>query len=112
MALIGNISEFVPKAEPWSAYIERLEQFFEANDISEEKQVATLLSVMGATTYGLLRNLVQPEKQKEKSYKDIVDTLKNHFEPKPLLIVARFSFNHCNQKAGEMVTEYAAELKQ
>lgn len=98
--------------QSWSAYFEWLVQFFGANDISQEKQVVTLLSVMGSTTYGLLRNLVQPEKPKEKSYKDIVDTLKNHFEPKPLLIVARFSFNHCNQKAGEMVTEYAAELKQ
>ncbi|CAM4513401.1 unnamed protein product [Leuciscus chuanchicus] len=104
--------EFVPKAESWSAYIERLELFFEANGIRQEKQVATLLSVMGATTYGLLRNLVQPEKPKDKSYKDIVDTLKNHFEPKPLLIAERFRFNHCNQRADETVTEYAAELKQ
>lgn len=48
--------------ESWSAYIERLEQFFEANNIGEVKYVATLLSVMGATTYGLLRNLVQPNK--------------------------------------------------
>lgn len=112
MALIGSIGEFAPKAESWSAYIERLEQFFVANEISQEKQVATLLSVMGATTYGLLRNLVQPEKPKDKSYKEIVDTLKSHFEPKPLLIAERFRFNHCNQRADETVTEYAAELKQ
>ncbi|KAL1255447.1 hypothetical protein QQF64_013508 [Cirrhinus molitorella] len=112
MALIGTIGEFAPKAESWSAYIERLEQFFAANDISQERQVATLLSVMGATTYGLLRNLVQPEKPKDKSYKEIVDTLKSHFEPKPLLIVERFRFNHCNQRPDETVTEYAVELKQ
>ncbi len=51
---------------------------------------------MAAATCGLLRNLVQPEKPKDKSYKDIVDTLTklSVFEPKPLLIAERFSFNH------------------
>lgn len=110
--LIGTIGEFVPKLESWSAYVERLEQFFEANDIGADKQVATLLSVMGATTYGLLRNLVQPNKPKDKSFKDIVDALTAHFEPKPLLIAERFRFNHCNQKPDQSVTVYAAELKQ
>ena len=89
-----------------------LEQFFAANDIGEDHQVAALLSVMGATTYGLLRNLVQPNLPKTKSYKDIVDVLKRHFEPKPLLIAERFRFNRCNQKADETVASYAAELKQ
>ncbi len=84
---------------------------FFANDISQERQVATLLSVMAAATCGLLRNLVQPEKPKDKSYKDIVDTLKSHFEPKPLLIAERLSFNLCNQRADEMVTEYAVSCE-
>ncbi|XP_078253747.1 ER membrane protein complex subunit 2 isoform X1 [Rhinoraja longicauda] len=112
MPIIGSIGEFAPKTESWSAYVERLEQFFEANDIAVEKQVATLLSVMGASTYGLLRNLVQPLKPKDKSYDDIVNILKTHFEPKPLLIAERFRFNRCNQRADESVTSYVAELKQ
>ncbi len=65
MALIGRIGEFAPKAESCSAYIERLEQFFVGNDVNQERQVTTLLSVMGAATCGLLRNLVQPEKPKD-----------------------------------------------
>ena len=40
--------------------IERLDQFFEANEITQEKEVATLLSVMGTATYGTLTNVVQP----------------------------------------------------
>ena len=35
------------KTSRGSAYIERLEQFFEANDIADRKKVATLLSVKG-----------------------------------------------------------------
>ena len=112
MALFGRIDEFKPENEQWSAYIERLEQFFEANDIAEEKHVATLLSVMGATTYGLLRNLVQPSKPKDKTFDEIVAILKGHFEPKPLLVAERFRFNRCNQKANQSVALYVAELKQ
>lgn len=112
MALFGRINEFKPENQPWSAYIERLEQFFEANDIADGKKVATLLSVMGATTYGLLRNLVQPHKPKDKTFDEIRTVLKEHFEPKPLLVAERFRFNRCNQKATQPVAQYVAELKQ
>lgn len=112
MALFGRIEEFKLENEPWSAYIEWLEQFFEANDIDEVKHIATLLSVMDATTYGLLRNLVQPNKPKDKTFDEIVTVLKEHFEPKPLLVAERFCFNRCNQKANQPVAQYVAELKQ
>uniref|UniRef100_A0A674N658 Uncharacterized protein n=1 Tax=Takifugu rubripes TaxID=31033 RepID=A0A674N658_TAKRU len=63
---------FKVEKEPWKAYVEQLEQFLEANDVAEGKKVATLLSVMGATMYGLLRNLVQPNKLKDKTFDEIV----------------------------------------
>ena len=103
MALVGRMDDYKADSEPWSAYIERLEMFFVANSIEDEKKVATLLSVVGASTYGLLRNLVQPEKPKDQSFDDIVKTLKDHFEPKPLLVSERFHFNKCNQKATQTV---------
>ncbi len=40
-----------------------------------------------------------------------MDTLKSHFVPKSLLIVERLSFNHCNQRADETVTEYAVSCE-
>ncbi len=64
MAQIGRLDEYKPENESWSAYIERVELFMIANDVDDAKQVATLLSVMGASTYGLVRNLVQPQKPK------------------------------------------------
>lgn len=92
--------------------MERLEKFFEANDIDEGKQMPTLLRVMGASTYGLLRNLVRPLKPKDNSNDDIFAILKTRFKPKPLLIAERFCFNRCNQRADESVTDYTVELKQ
>jgi hypothetical protein len=47
--------------------MERLEQYFEVNEISNEKRVPALLGLIGGKTYTLLRNLTTLEKQKDKS---------------------------------------------
>jgi len=60
MALIGKIDEFRDEAENWTQYQERLEQFFVANDIQDDKQRAVLSSVCGAKTYALVRSLLAP----------------------------------------------------
>ena len=67
----GNIGEFNTKCEDWVSYTERLEQYFTANDIKPDqtgKRQAILLSVCGAATYQLIRNLVTPEKPTNKSF--------------------------------------------
>ena len=62
-------------------------------------------------TYGLLRNLLAPASPKDKSFKEIVDTLKAHFEPKLLVIAERFHFHRRNQNSVESVAMYVAELR-
>ena len=34
MALLGKVEQFDPEQEDWPQYVERLEQFFEANNLS------------------------------------------------------------------------------
>ena len=69
-ALLGSIEQFSPKHGDWSEYVERLEQYFLANDIAdEEKQTAVFLTVIGSDTYSLLRNLLTPEKPSQKPIK-------------------------------------------
>ena len=46
MASYAKPDEFDPENEEWSAYVERMELFFEAHDVEDEKQVATLLSLL------------------------------------------------------------------
>ena len=84
MTNFAKPDEFNPDNEQWTAYIERMELFFEAHDIEEEKQVATLLSSVGASTYGLLQNLVQPLKPKDKTLAEIVKTLSDYYKPSTL----------------------------
>ena len=111
MTTIGRIGEFKPDEEQISAYLERIQLFFTANSIAEEKQVAVLLSVVGPKTYALLRDLLAPTKPQEKSFTELSTTLKNHYEPKPIVITERFHFHRRNQASGESVAEYVAELR-
>ena len=39
-ALLGKIEQFDPEQEEWLQYVERLEQFFEANNIMGEANAA------------------------------------------------------------------------
>ena len=66
--LLGSVGEFDPSSETFTAYFERLEQFFEANSIghypadataaviqaANRKKVAVMISVIGKNTYGTL----------------------------------------------------------
>uniref|UniRef100_H3AQV6 ribonuclease H n=1 Tax=Latimeria chalumnae TaxID=7897 RepID=H3AQV6_LATCH len=93
-------------------YCEILMHFFIPNDITDtSKKKAILLSGVVAQTYSLMRNLLSPEKPGDKTFEDLVNLLKKHFNPKPSEIVQRFKFNSRNRKSGETVGEYDAELR-
>ena len=88
--LFGNVQEYDSEKEEWSQYAERLEHFFLASKVEDaERKRAILLSVMGPACYRLLRSLVAPVKPSEKTYKELVDALKEHHEPMPSEIVQR-----------------------
>ena len=53
-----------------------------------------------------------PLKPKEKSVDEILQTLTEHFDPKPSVIVQRFRFNSRLHQEGESVAKFMAELQQ
>ena len=57
---VGQISEFQSELESITVYLERLSQFFIANEIPTARRAAVLLSVIGSRTYTLLRSLLYP----------------------------------------------------
>ena len=54
----GKIGKFQLSVEDWKQYAKRLEFFFTANGIMTAKKKATLLAVVGPTTYKLLRSML------------------------------------------------------
>ena len=112
MATYGKIGEFKESEESWTHYIERLEQYFLANEVDEVgKKRAILLSVCGSKTYALARDLLQPVRPVEATFKNIVDTLDKHFSSRPSKTVERFKFHSRNRKDGEGVGTYVAALR-
>ena len=113
--LLGHIEHFDPAVEQWTQYVERLEQFFVANDVTGDdkavKRRATFLSVVGRDAYNLLRSLIAPEKPTEKTFEQLVAVLTEHYSPKPTEVMQRFRFNSRARKEGESVAEYVAELR-
>jgi len=111
MTAIGKMESLDETQEKWETYAERVEQFFVANNIDEDRQVPTLLSLIGSKTYTLLRDLLSPDKPATKSFQEIVTILQQHLSPKPLEMAERFRFYKRNQREGETVLAYVAELK-
>ena len=112
MAVYGKIEEFNAEREAWDDYIDKLDNYFSANDINDEKkQAAIFLTVIGSETYSLLKNLLAPDKLTGKPVKALSDVLKIHLNPKPIEIAERYKFYLRGQLEGESLKQYIAELR-
>ena len=87
---------------------ERQESFSVANDVKDEKKVGVLVTVIGTKAY---RNIIAPAKAVGKTYQQLVDAMKSHLDPKPIFIAERFRFHRRNQREGETMAQYLAELR-
>ncbi|XP_069114492.1 uncharacterized protein [Argopecten irradians] len=108
---IGRIDTFDQCTESWDSYSERLVQYFLCNDVKDEKKVPALLSLVGGSTYQLLRGLTATRKPSEETFDRLCELLKSHFNPKPLVIAERFRFHKREKKEGESIRGYLASLR-
>jgi len=66
-----TIGQFHRRSDDWTAYTERLQQYFLANDVtSAVKQRAKLLSNCGDATYRTICSLTAPEAPTDKTFED------------------------------------------
>lgn len=110
MATKGQLHEFRPDAEEFSAYLERV-YIFAAHEVSDEKKVPVFLNGIGGTAYGILRSLVAPDSSMTKSLEVLTEKLRDHYEPWPIIIVECFHFHKRDQHSGESIAEFVAELR-
>ena len=70
-----------------------------------------MLTVIGSETYSSQRNLLSPTKPSEKSFAQLVEVLKKHLNPKPIIIAERYKFYKRSQQTGESINQYLSELR-
>ena len=108
--MFGQPGAFDGQVESFTAYVECVQIFFEANNMPTRKRLSVFLSIIGGTAYSLLRNLLSPVPPKEKLLEEVITTLKAHYGPKPIVITESFHFHRRSQLPGESVTKFIAEL--
>ena len=110
-APLGTLQEFQLEGEEIKDYLERVQLYIEANAIPNDRQRAVLLSVVGSKTYAVLSDLLAPTLPREKTYVEISTVLKQHFEPKWVVIAERYHFHKRVQHSGESMANYEAALR-
>ncbi|XP_063371511.1 uncharacterized protein K02A2.6-like [Cydia amplana] len=108
---VGKVGPFDLVNDNWELYVDRLEQYFVANDVKNEMKVATLITVMGGDAYELMVNLCTPVKPATKTYDQLVALMKGHLNPKPSLLAERFKFRQRVQKRDESIANFVTDLK-
>ena len=108
---LGQLKEFNPDSDLFSAYVERVNIFFTVNDISGDKRAAVFLNFIGARAYELLRSLLTPTLPQTLKYSELVNLLREYYDPHPVVIAERFHFHRRNQREGESIAEFMAELR-
>ena len=120
---IGRIGEYDSTKETFTAYCERTELFFLANDISvdgkgdaekkkiQERKKAIFLTEVGPEIYSVLCSMISPQKPKDKTFEEISSVLKKHFDPAPLEIAESYRFGTRNRGKEESISEYIVALK-
>ena len=111
LGLIGKIDPFDESIEPWDSYVERFEHYMTINEIGEEKKVQSFLCLIGGKLYSTLRDLTFPDKPATKTFEQLSELLNKHLSPKPLQTPERFRFDKRDQKEGETIQEYVAQLR-
>uniref|UniRef100_A0A182MKT6 Retrotransposon gag domain-containing protein n=1 Tax=Anopheles culicifacies TaxID=139723 RepID=A0A182MKT6_9DIPT len=109
--LIGTIPEFIINCDDWNVYYERLEQFFEVNEIVPEKRSAFLISCIGSHAYKSLRDLCHPSLPKDRPFEELCELLRKQFSPQVAIFRERTLFYNATQSVGENVTQWYGRLK-
>lgn len=109
--LIGSIPEFYGSVDDWNVYQERLEQFFEVNDIPDAKRVALLISVIGGESYKTVRDLCHPVLPKNKTFDELCTLLRKQYTPQVAIFRERTNFYNSRQEPHENVTQWYGRLK-
>ena len=106
MSLVGSLKSFTSSdPDDWHSYLARLDQFYKANKIEDNRKESVFLTVIGDQCFRLLDTLFAPSDVESKTLVELRQALTNHFTPKRLVIAERYKFWGRAQHAGESYHE-------
>lgn len=111
MALIGDIPRFYNSGDDWQVFTERLEQFFEINDVADEKKRAILLTSISDDVYKTLRDVCHPILPKNKTFDELCALLNKQFVKKTSVFRERVTFYNSKQMKDESIASWFARIK-
>ena len=111
MAIYSNVGQFQEEIECFTDYADRFDAFLLANKIEDSRKSSLLLATIGPEPYKLLKNLCQPDKPSSKTYGELKQLLKDHYQPEPIVIAERHKFWTAQQGENEPVAEFIVKLK-
>ncbi|XP_053605087.1 uncharacterized protein K02A2.6-like [Plodia interpunctella] len=107
-----KFEEFNPQVDNWDVYINRLKFCFEANGvILDSVKRANFFTVCGARVFETLLALITPRTANNVTFNEVETILTRHYSPKPNEISMSYQFYKRDQKRGEKVADYVAELR-
>lgn len=111
MALIGEIPKFYSQYDDFQVFTERLEQFFEINDVAEEKKRALLITSISDDVYKTLRDVCHPVLPKNKTFDELIELLNKQFVVKTSVLRERVQFYNAKQSKDESIANWFAKIK-
>ncbi|KMQ83342.1 enzymatic poly [Lasius niger] len=91
--------DFEAGQDNWETFVERLELYFLANEITDElKRRAILLTKVSTSTYILIRDLCAPSKPKDKTFEELKVLIKQHLSPEPSETMERYKFHKASKQ--------------
>ncbi|XP_044764532.1 uncharacterized protein K02A2.6-like [Coccinella septempunctata] len=109
---VGLQLEFDPKIHDWTVHINRLEQFFVANTITDSDiKRAILLNGLSQEAYILLQNLCVPRKPQENVYEEVVKLLNEYYCRKTNVFAERCQFYAARKSPNENIQDWAVKLR-
>ena len=110
MSTIGELPTFCEKFYDWQMHAGRLEQFFEANEISEENKTTLLIISICEHAYKTLRAICHPLLPKEKTCEELIELLHNHYVVRTLVFRERVKFYTAKQYATESISKWFVRI--
>ena len=106
----GTLQEY-REGEDWSLYQERMEQYFIANYVQEDRKVSVLLTLIGENVYKTVRDLCDPDLPKNKTFEGLCEILTKQFSPKITVFKERKEFYDLRQMENEPINSWYARIK-